>query len=91
MGFLSYAIKVPKVITIAFFLNLISYAHHLFISALTHLGLYKQPPAEEPSESDSATNNFILILDSSSLSLVPIQVHVVTAVIKNLVPVIEYE
>ncbi|XP_047965883.1 brassinosteroid-responsive RING protein 1-like [Salvia hispanica] len=91
MGLLFYAIKVPKVITVAFFLNLISYARHLLIAALTHLGLYKRPPAEESPESGSSTNNYILLLDSSSPSLVPIPVHVVTAAIKKLVPVIEYE
>ncbi|KAG6399145.1 hypothetical protein SASPL_140620 [Salvia splendens] len=91
MGILFYAIKVPKVITVAFFLNLISYAHHILIAALTHLGLYKRSPEEESPESGSSTNNYILILDSSSPSLVPIRVHVVTAAIKKLVPVIEYE
>ncbi|KAL1556429.1 putative E3 ubiquitin-protein ligase XERICO [Salvia divinorum] len=91
MGFLYYAIKLPKFITVCFFLNLISHAHYLFIAALTRLGLYKNSPAEESPESGAGTNNYILILDSSSPSLVPIPVNVVTAAIKNRVPVIEYE
>ncbi|KAH6790653.1 hypothetical protein C2S51_005659 [Perilla frutescens var. frutescens] len=90
MGFLFYAVKVPKVITITFFLNLIFHVRYLFIGALTRLGLYKPPPEESP-ESGANPNNYILILDSSSPSLVPIPVKVVTAAIKNRVPVVEYQ
>ncbi|XP_042005674.1 probable E3 ubiquitin-protein ligase XERICO [Salvia splendens] len=91
MGFLFYAIKLPKFITVSFFLNLISHAHYLFIASLTHLRLYKHSPPQESPDSGSTTSNYILVLDSSSPSLVPIPVHVVTAAIKNRVPVIEYE
>lgn len=90
MGFLFYAVKVPKVITITFFVNIIFHARYLFIGALTRLGLYKPPPEESP-ESGANPSNYILLLDSSSPSLVPIPVHVVTAAIKNRVPVVEYQ
>ncbi|XP_047982584.1 brassinosteroid-responsive RING protein 1-like [Salvia hispanica] len=91
MGFLFYAIKLPRFITLSFFLNLISHAHYLFIAALTHLRLYKHSPPQESPDSGAAASNYILILDTSSPSLVPIPVHVVTAAIKTRVPVIEYE
>lgn len=90
MGFLFYAIKLPKAITVTFFLNIFTHASFLFIGALSRLGLYKPPPEEEP-DSTGNSNNYILILDSSSPSLVPIPVQVVTAAIKNRVPIVQYQ
>ncbi|PIM99631.1 hypothetical protein CDL12_27874 [Handroanthus impetiginosus] len=89
MGFLYYAIKIPKAITITFFLNIFTNARFFFIGALTHLGLYKPPPEEESNSRDNS-NNYILILDGSSPSLVPVPVQVVTTAIKNRVPIIQY-
>ncbi|KAK4423178.1 Brassinosteroid-responsive RING protein 1 [Sesamum alatum] len=86
MGILYHAIRIPKAITITFFLNILTHARFLFIGALTHLGLFKPPPEENPNSRD----NYILILDPSSPSLVPIPIHVATAAIKNRVPIVRY-
>ncbi|KAI3469064.1 hypothetical protein Pfo_025727 [Paulownia fortunei] len=90
MGFFYHAVRIPRAITITFFLNIFTHARFLFVGALTHLGLYKPPPEEEPNSRDNS-NNYILILDGSSPSLVPIPVHVVTAAIKNRVPLVQYQ
>ncbi|KAK6140800.1 hypothetical protein DH2020_025461 [Rehmannia glutinosa] len=87
MGYLYHAIRIPRAITITFFLNIFTHARFIFIGALTHLGLYKPPPEEEPNSRD----NYILILDGSCPSLVPIPVHVVTAAIKNRVPIVQFK
>ncbi|XP_011070406.1 RING-H2 finger protein ATL16 [Sesamum indicum] len=89
MGILYHAIRIPKAITITFFLNILAHARFLFIGLLTHLGLFKPPPEENPNSRHNS-NNYILILDPSSPSLVPIPVHVVTAAIKNRVPIVRY-
>ncbi|CAK9170714.1 unnamed protein product [Ilex paraguariensis] len=88
MGFVYLAIKIPKAITIAFFVNLVNHLKFMVIGALTHLGLYKPPPEEENSRDN--WNNYILILDGPSPSLVPIPVHVVTEAIRKRVPVVHY-
>lgn len=89
MGFQFHAIKLPRAISLSFFVDLFSSATLLFISALSYLGLYKPPPEETP-DSTANSNNYILILDGSSPSLVPIPVQVVTAAIKNRVPVLRF-
>ncbi|KAL8064687.1 hypothetical protein ABFX02_01G107300 [Erythranthe guttata] len=89
MGLLYLAINIPKAITITFFLNIISHIRFIFIGALTQLGLFKPAP-EEDSNSTNNSNNYILILDASSPSLVPIPVHVVTAAIKSRLPILPY-
>ncbi|KAL7160585.1 hypothetical protein ABFS83_01G106300 [Erythranthe nasuta] len=89
MGLLYLAINIPKAITITFFLNIMNHARFIFIGALTHLGLFKPAP-EEDSNSTNNSNNYILILDASSPSLVPIPVHVVTAAIKLRLPILPY-
>ncbi|KAL8524598.1 hypothetical protein ACS0TY_014268 [Phlomoides rotata] len=54
------------------------------------ISFYKPPPEETP-DSTTNSNNYILILDpSSSSSLVPIPVQIVTATIKNRVPILLY-
>lgn len=88
MGFLYYAIRLPKVVNLTFFLNILSQVRFLIIGALTRLGLYKPPP-EEVTATDNS-NNYILILDGLSPSLVPVPVHVVTAAIKKRVPIVKY-
>ncbi|KAL7123564.1 hypothetical protein ACP275_01G113000 [Erythranthe tilingii] len=89
MGLLYLAINIPKAITITFFVNIINHARFIFIGALTHLGLFKPAP-EEDSNSTNNSNNYILILDASSPSLVPIPVHVVTTAIKLRLPILPY-
>ncbi|KAL8538052.1 hypothetical protein ACS0TY_000130 [Phlomoides rotata] len=89
MGFQFHAIKLPRAISISFIVDIFTSATLLFISALSYLGLYKPPPEENP-DSTTNSNNYILILDGSSPSLVPIPVQVVTAAIKNRVPVLRY-
>ncbi|KAL8471332.1 hypothetical protein ACS0TY_028211 [Phlomoides rotata] len=81
MGFQFYDIKLPKAISISFFIDIFTSANLLFISTLSYLGL---------SDSTTNSNNYILILDDSSSSLVPIPVQVVTATIKNRVPILLY-
>ncbi|XP_059664129.1 brassinosteroid-responsive RING protein 1-like [Cornus florida] len=56
--------------------------------ALTHLGLYN-PPEHEDYTWENPTN-YVLILDGSSPSLVPIPVHIVTASIKKRLQVVPY-
>ncbi|KAL0394921.1 UNVERIFIED_CONTAM: Brassinosteroid-responsive RING protein 1 [Sesamum latifolium] len=91
MGFLYLAIRIPRAITIiTFFANIFTHARFLFIGALAQLGLYKPPPEEEPNSRDNS-ENYILILDGSSPSLVPIPVHVVTAAIKKRVPIVQFQ
>lgn len=89
MGFLCHAIKFPAILTASFFLSIWSELKWMIIGALTHLGLYKPPPEEDDSNDNS--NNYIFILDGTSPSLVPIPIHVVTAAIKNKVPVLQYQ
>ncbi|KAL2524852.1 RING-H2 finger protein ATL16 [Abeliophyllum distichum] len=89
MGLLYYAIRLPKAMTLTFFLNILSQLRFLVIGALTRLGLYKPAPEEERGSDNS--NNYILILDGISPSLVPVPVHVVTAAIKKRVSVVKLE
>ncbi|XP_051114623.1 brassinosteroid-responsive RING protein 1-like [Andrographis paniculata] len=89
MGFLYLAIRIPSIVTASFFFNVVTRARFLLIGVLTHLGLYKPPPEEDPNSGDNS-NDYILILDGSSPSLVPIPVRVVTAAIKSRVPVVQY-
>ncbi|KAM7531505.1 hypothetical protein LguiB_034915 [Lonicera macranthoides] len=89
------AIKIPKAITLTFFITLINHLKFIAIGALTHLGLFKPPPEDDDdfynnNNNNSRENNYILILDGSSPSLVPIPVHVVTASIKLRLPVLPY-
>ncbi|KAK3010963.1 hypothetical protein RJ639_010843 [Escallonia herrerae] len=88
MGFLFLPIKVPKAISITFFINIINHLKFMFIGALTHLGLFKPAPEEDYSREYS--NDYVLILDGSSPSLVPVPVHVITAAIKKKLPVVLY-
>ncbi|KAK4421411.1 Brassinosteroid-responsive RING protein 1 [Sesamum alatum] len=90
MGFLYLAIRIPEPSPSSPSLPTSSLTQRfLFIGALAHLGLYKPPPEEEPNSRDNS-ENYILIVDGSSPSLVPIPVNVVTAAIKNRVPVVHY-
>ncbi|KAL2237881.1 RING-H2 finger protein ATL80-like [Sesamum indicum] len=91
MGFLYLAIRIPRAISIiTFFANIFTHARFLFIGTLAQLGLYKPPPEEEPNSRDNS-ENYILILDGSSPSLVPIPVNVVTAAIKKRVPRVQFQ
>lgn len=89
MGFLYLAIKIPQLITTTLISNLTSHLISLIISTLTNLGIFKSPPDPDDYTS-SANNNYILILDGSSPSLLPVPVHAVTAAIKNKVPIVSY-
>ncbi|KVH91746.1 E3 ubiquitin-protein ligase RHA2A-like [Cynara cardunculus var. scolymus] len=88
MGFFYLAIKIPQAITITIFANIASRLVSLLLSALSHLGLFKSPP--DPDDYTSTAGNYVLILDGSSPSLLPVPVHVVTASIKNKVPITPY-
>ena len=92
MGLLYMAIKIPKAITLTFLITLINHLKFMAIGALTHLGLFKPPPEVDDSNNNnnSRENNYILILDGFSPSLIPIPVHVVTASIKLRIPVLTY-
>lgn len=87
MGLLYLAIKIPRALTLTFFLNIFSHARFLFIGALTRLGLYKPPPEEETHSRDNS-DTLVLLLAGSSPALVPISVHAAIAAIKNRLPIV---
>ncbi|XP_076937303.1 E3 ubiquitin-protein ligase RHA2A-like [Bidens hawaiensis] len=86
--FLYLAIKIPHVITTTIVSNMISYLLSLMLGAISYIGLFKSPP--DPDDYPSSSGNYILILDGSSPSLLPVPVHVVTASIKDKVNVVSY-
>ncbi|KAL7595017.1 hypothetical protein Lser_V15G30204 [Lactuca serriola] len=88
MGLFYLAIKIPQAITVTIFTNLASHLVSLLLAALTHVGLFKSPP--DPDDYTFSSSNYVLILDGSSPSLLPVPVHVVTASIKAKVPIIPY-
>ncbi|KAI3505334.1 hypothetical protein L1887_27424 [Cichorium endivia] len=88
MGFLYLAIKIPQAITMTVFTNVASHIVSLLLAALSHVGLFKSPP--DPDDYTSSSANYVLILDGSSPSLLPVPVHVVTASIKAKVRIIPY-
>lgn len=93
MGLLYHAIKVPKLLTFTFFVNIFANATYFFIGALTHLGLYKLPPRERDQEnagSRDGFNGYVLIVDPTSPSLVSVPVHAVKTAVKSKLPVVHY-
>ncbi|XP_051149154.1 E3 ubiquitin-protein ligase RHA1B-like [Andrographis paniculata] len=88
MGFYYHVIRLPEnIAAVNLFLNILTHVRLLLTAALTDLGLYKPPPAPVPAEEEEP---YILILNRSSPSLVPVPVRVVTAAIKAGVPVLRY-
>ncbi|KAA8525070.1 hypothetical protein F0562_007066 [Nyssa sinensis] len=83
----SPSLRMPKAISITFTVNLVRYLKLMVMMALTHLGLLTTP--EEAFSSENSTI-YVVMLDGSSPSLVPIPVHVVTAAIKKKLPVLQY-
>ncbi|CAI9093341.1 OLC1v1028821C1 [Oldenlandia corymbosa var. corymbosa] len=96
MGFLFHAIKImiPSAIAggpVFLFVGLWAHLKLLLIGALTRLGLYKPPPEDDHDSSGDNSNGYIFILDGTlSPSPVPIPIRVVTAAIKNRVPVVKF-
>ncbi|KAI3756296.1 hypothetical protein L1987_56116 [Smallanthus sonchifolius] len=86
--FLYLAIKIPQAITLTIISNIAFHLLSLLLAALSHVGLFKSPA--DPDDHPSSSGNYILLLDSSSPSLLPIPVHVITAAIKNKVPIVTY-
>ncbi|KAJ0802559.1 putative transcription factor C2H2 family [Helianthus annuus] len=80
------AIKIPQYLTVTIISNIVSHLVSLMFAAL---GLFKSPP--DPDDISSSAANYILILDGASPSLLPVPVHVITAAIKNKVPVVPYD
>ncbi|KAK1430677.1 hypothetical protein QVD17_13601 [Tagetes erecta] len=79
--FLYIAIKIPQTITLT-----ISRLISLFLS---YMNLFKSSNSDDQSLSSGA-GNYILILDGSSPSLLPVPVHVITDSIKNRVAIVTY-
>ncbi|KAL8263932.1 hypothetical protein R6Q59_022062 [Mikania micrantha] len=80
------AIKIPQSITTTIVSNVTSHLISLLLTALSYLRLLKSPPDPD----DYSSGNYILILDRTSPSLFPVPVHVITASIKNNVPIIPF-
>ncbi|GER43655.1 RING/U-box superfamily protein [Striga asiatica] len=89
MGFLYYAISIPRALTATFLLGIFTNARFILTGALSRLGLYKPPPEQE-SAVESNGDSYILILDPSFPSLVPVPVRAVVAAIKNRVRIVRF-
>ncbi|XVE58185.1 hypothetical protein DITRI_Ditri04bG0150100 [Diplodiscus trichospermus] len=71
-------------------INFVSYFKFLFKEAFTHLGLLLPPPPQEDYSSSSHLSGYILLMNSRSRSLVLVPLHVVIAMIKKNLQVLEY-
>nr|GLL29101.1 E3 ubiquitin-protein ligase RHA2A-like [Ipomoea trifida] len=89
MGFFFHMVEIPKALTLAFLFGFWSSLKFVVIAFLNGLGLYKPAPEEDNDNSSGYhPNSYILLLDGTSPSLVPIPIHVATAAVKRKVPIV---
>lgn len=89
MGFFFHMVEIPKALTLAFLFGFWSSLKFVVIAFLSGLGLYKPAPEEDNDNSSGYhPNSYILLLDGTSPSLVPIPIHVATAAVKRKVPIV---
>lgn len=68
-------------------LNLLSYLRLVFMEAFSHLGRLNPP---EQADTEEETTNYVLLMDELCPSPVPVPIHILTALIKKRLPVINF-
>ncbi|XP_059455144.1 E3 ubiquitin-protein ligase RHA2B-like [Corylus avellana] len=94
MGLICIALKIPKGINIGFLLGLLDSLKFVVMVALARLGLLNSPEQVADAEEDHSTdstirqNNYVLVMDGLSPSLIPLQS--LMGLIKKTLSVMEY-